>query len=421
MICSQHWSRRRVPQREPGRLADRTQLRGRRSRNREVPPQAGSTAVRLERNEGADLERAEVNDELDLPDGHAPALVVPQSFVRRTVAIKARRSFSSSGISRPRKAHVAAREQLVPPRSGPSMPGSGRASRTSRPRTPQVCWRGEAPGGVGDLQADHQHLPGIRAKKTSSPRVDVESGTARSRFNKLQPPGRLQRRRGDVAAPGQRSERGCPPAQASPLGRPGTWSMGPASGSRKEVRKPCRATPACRLGLCRAQRVTDRHGSPDLGVRSAARFQEHHSSSRISTHGLCPAQRERSEAPRRTSSSGSGAASRRSQAHKSRSASGSVTSASAAVCGEHLVPAGTASWPPSRWRVPEPCPGACTDARGSASTSSHHFSQCPELHGPPSPPAHGSAPVSRPPPPPPAVAERLPAAPRTSARYDSSS
>ena len=65
----------------PGRLADRTGFGDQQSGSRKVTTPHGphSHTVQKEREL---VERAEVTGELNLPDGHAPALVVPQSFVR---------------------------------------------------------------------------------------------------------------------------------------------------------------------------------------------------------------------------------------------------------------------------------------------------------------------------------------------------
>ena len=228
--------------REPSRLADRPGFGDQQSGSREVTTPYGldSHTVQKEREL---VERADVTGELNLPDGQAPARVVPESFVRHR-GDKAPPEYLFLGDV------WAGKGARGPPQQRCS---DGRSVGAQQRKTVQhqvdqtrrVRWRGEGPGGAGDLKqvAGARQISGEECRL---PRVD-ERLAGQVEVERLEALGRLQQQRGSVAAQagGERD----PPAQQV---RPGGLKLVQRPGLRQGDEVACLAERAgLQAGLCR--------------------------------------------------------------------------------------------------------------------------------------------------------------------------
>ena len=263
--------------REPSRLADRPGFGDQQSGSREVTTPYGldSHTVQKEREL---VERADVTGELNLPDGQAPARVVPESFVRHR-GDKAPPEYLFLGDA------WAGKGARGPPQQRCS---DGRSVGAQQRKTVQhqvdqtrrVRWRGEGPGGAGDLKqvAGARQISGEECRL---PRVD-ERLAGQVEVERLEALGRLQQQRGSVAAQagGERD----PPAQQV---RPGGLKLVERPGLRQGDEVACLAERAgLQAGLCRGQRALGAAHRVGRQVRRA--FQERRSGGQPAA-GLCPA------------------------------------------------------------------------------------------------------------------------------------
>ena len=262
--------------REPGRLTDRPGFGDQQGGSSKVPAPHGldSHTVQKEREL---VERADVTGELNLPDGQAPALVVPESFVRHR-GDKAPPECLFLGDAWAGKGTRGPPQQRC---SGCRSVGDQQRKTVQHQvdQTRRVRWRGKGPGGAGDLKqvAGARQISGEECRL---PRVDIRLA-GQVEVERFEPLCRLQQKRGSVAAQagGERD----PPAQQI---RPGGLKLVHRPGLRHGHEVAGLAELAgLQAGLCRGQRAFG--AGPRVGRQVRRAFQERRSGGQSAAR-LCP-------------------------------------------------------------------------------------------------------------------------------------
>ena len=263
--------------REPGRLADRPGFGDQQGGSSKVTAPHGldSHTVQKEREL---VERADVTGELNLPDGQAPALVVPESFVRHR-GDKAPPECLFLGDAWAGKGARGPPQQRC---SGCRSVGDQQRKTVQHQvdQTRRVRWRGKGPGGAGDLKqvAGARQISGEECRL---PRVDIRLA-GQVEVERFEPLCRLQQKRGSVAAQagGERD----PPAQQI---RPGGLKLVHRPGLRRGHEVAGLAELAgLQAGLRRGQHAFG--AEPRVGRQVRRAFQERRSGGQSAAR-LCPA------------------------------------------------------------------------------------------------------------------------------------